>query len=430
MMMNFHLILQISCIFIAANLAKDIPRSGKLEQESAKCTRQLPAYTVISDYRLVDDAQFVLKISNITENQCKYSCSDNENKKTGKSILCASFTYYELDQICLIHIQRAKPAGRSKLKPAKGFRYYEKFCLPIDAPIECGESEFFRAQPAVLSGFATKMVRTKHLDACVGACVKENQDCKSAMFFYDSGECIINSGTASDRPDAFIEELGEKVVYFENGCVQEDQVRSQESLQEESLSVDEESQAAAESDISIDANDEREAVLTAAEVVEKPVVATNLIMGPWSPWTRCDVPNGRRMRKRDCLSPNPNKDCSHGLIETQWCINNEPEGEITTVLSTNAPHSDRTTIDTKFFGSLRSKENRQATTPSAASISNSSRNNGQWTDWSQRCQPFTPDRPCDPQWRFKIGFQTRQCLLQNNRCDGPLMRYCFIPCGK
>uniref|UniRef100_A0A915KLM4 Apple domain-containing protein n=1 Tax=Romanomermis culicivorax TaxID=13658 RepID=A0A915KLM4_ROMCU len=269
------------------------------------------------------------------------------------------------------------------------------------------------------------MVHTKHLDACVGACVKESQECKSAMFFYDSGECIINSGTASDRPDAFVEELGEKVVYFENGCIQEDQVRSQESVQDESLSVDEETQAAAGSDISI-GDDEREAVLTAAEVVEKPAVAANLIMGPWSPWTKCDVPNGRRMRKRDCLSPNPNKDCSHGLIETQWCINNEPEGEITTVLSTNAPHDTRTT-NTKFFGSLRPKEKHQ--TAPVQLISNLGENNGQWSDWSQRCQAFTPDRPCDPQWRFKIGFQTRRCLMQNNRCDGPLMRYCFIPCG-
>lgn len=46
------------------------------------------------------------------------------------------------------------------------------------------------------------------------------------MYFDEVGECILNSGSAQELSGNFKEERKERVVYFENGCILGNQVRS------------------------------------------------------------------------------------------------------------------------------------------------------------------------------------------------------------
>ena len=39
------------------------------------------------------------------------------------------------------------------------------------------------------------------------------------MYFYEEGECITNTENALTKPTAFTKEETEKVIYFQNGCM-------------------------------------------------------------------------------------------------------------------------------------------------------------------------------------------------------------------
>lgn len=40
------------------------------------------------------------------------------------------------------------------------------------------------------------------------------------MYFYDEGECITNTESAKNVPQVFVKEEKDKVIYFENACIE------------------------------------------------------------------------------------------------------------------------------------------------------------------------------------------------------------------
>jgi hypothetical protein len=195
-------------------------------QDGAICDDRIPAYMVAEGHKLAG-AENKVVLKDVEEQECKNMCTDNKDDQ-GNQVMCSSYTYNIKEKTCSIHRGKAMPVGKLELKPAPGHRYYEKFCLPEGTPADCGEAPFFRADQAVLVGFAKNVSHTKHLSVCIQACIEMSAECRSAMFFGAAGECILSVASAQDAPDVFAEEVDEEnVVYFENGCVLENQIRAQ-----------------------------------------------------------------------------------------------------------------------------------------------------------------------------------------------------------
>uniref|UniRef100_A0A0N5AQ74 Apple domain-containing protein n=1 Tax=Syphacia muris TaxID=451379 RepID=A0A0N5AQ74_9BILA len=146
-------------------------------------------------------------------------------------LLCAAFTYDPNVFQCLIHDKKSIPDGTGIIINEPGKRYSEKFCIDgqininelsfffaADLPPECGRTQFIRVQQAVIVGYAKNFSSVSSTEECAMRCLKESFPCRSAMYFYEEGECITNSESAQTVPSAFAHEDTDKVIYFQNGC--------------------------------------------------------------------------------------------------------------------------------------------------------------------------------------------------------------------
>lgn len=221
---------------------------------TAVCENKATGFFVVDNTILSTSDSIVYK--DTPEEDCLTTCSTNRDR-FGRSILCASFVYDHASFTCTIFKEKAKPEGKADVLQAVGKRYFEKVCLGGDVPMECADSQFIRADDSVLIGFARNVTLVETMEQCVEQCVKEN-DCKSAMYFYEEGECITNTESALTKPSAFAKEENEKVVYFQNGCLtkirvqQETTTTSAQSTADtdtESSEITDESDPAAEKDL-------------------------------------------------------------------------------------------------------------------------------------------------------------------------------------
>jgi hypothetical protein len=418
-------------------------------EDPTSCENRLPAYMVIDNARLQSSIDRIFE--NVTEFDCTYTCSDNHLRdKEDQRVMCASFNYIHHNKTCFVYKDKSKPNGKKEIIEKSEHRYFEKFCLPDGSPLECGESSFFRADQMIINGFAINVTRTKRLDVCLQACLELNGLCKSVMFFYEVGECIINGGAAQDSEEGLVEEKNDKVVYVENGCILKDQIKSNNGNNKLAVEKEEEivpkdsittteipKKSSAKSRIveqsttqkSINVTDDEanflidehkndkkdgeksdDKIKTSTQSVpindeekrkqEKEEEEQNEIVTVWSEWTECDRPDGRQVRRRVCRASS--KACRGKLVESRSC-------EVTTV----PPDDEDATTPT-------SKSKKITSSPSDSSPS------GAWTVWSKKCQNFPTGQLCEN--GKKVGFQTRQCLGTPFECHGPFMRYCFVPC--
>ncbi|GMT06306.1 hypothetical protein PENTCL1PPCAC_28480, partial [Pristionchus entomophagus] len=207
-------------------------RISRIESEmrSAIMLLSLAAYVAASTacpessktaYFVIDNTELIttetLEFSEFSEEECQSTCSSNVDNK-GKSIECASFAYDHVSFTCTFYVTKSLPEGKAATKQAVGKRYFEKFCLSESSVPTCAEAQFIRADDSVLIGFAANVSLVDSLEECVSTCVKEPA-CKSAMYFYEEGECITNTESALSRPASFAREDTEKVIYFQNGCL-------------------------------------------------------------------------------------------------------------------------------------------------------------------------------------------------------------------
>ncbi|KAL6722761.1 hypothetical protein Aduo_017852 [Ancylostoma duodenale] len=184
-------------------------------ENGAVCENKATGFFVVDNTILGTTDSIVYK--DTPEEDCLNTCSTNRDRY-GRSILCASFVYDHVSFTCTIFKEKAKPEGKADAVQAVGKRYFEKVCLGDAVPMECADSQFIRADDSVLIGFARNVTLVETMEQCVEQCVKE-QDCKSAMYFYEEGECITNTESALSKPSSFAKEENEKVVYFQNGCL-------------------------------------------------------------------------------------------------------------------------------------------------------------------------------------------------------------------
>ena len=121
--------------------------------------------------------------------------------------------------------ERSKPLGRSNLTTANGVNYYEKKCFA--SPRTCRNvPSFTRVPQMLLVGFAAfVMENVPSVTMCLDQCTNpppetgEKFVCKSAMYYYNEQECILNAESRHSKPDLFIPEEDDFVVdYFDINC--------------------------------------------------------------------------------------------------------------------------------------------------------------------------------------------------------------------
>ncbi|CAJ0583205.1 unnamed protein product, partial [Mesorhabditis spiculigera] len=199
-----------------ATLAAAAPSNQRVVVENgAICEGKASAFFVVDNTMMTAGDNVIYK--DFSEEECLSTCSTNRDP-FGRSILCSSFVYDHVAFTCTIYKDKSKPEGNGEKTAVQGKRYFEKFCLSSDLPMECADGRFIRSDDSVLVGFATNVSLSETLEDCVATCVRD-KGCLSAMYFYEEGECITNTESAQTRPAAFTKEDTEKVLYFSNGCL-------------------------------------------------------------------------------------------------------------------------------------------------------------------------------------------------------------------
>uniref|UniRef100_A0A915BBB7 Apple domain-containing protein n=1 Tax=Parascaris univalens TaxID=6257 RepID=A0A915BBB7_PARUN len=181
----------------------------------AICENRVSAFFVMDNRRPISGNS--LTYEDVNEEDCINMCSENRDNK-GRSILCASFTYDHAFFTCTIYRSKSSPDGDLETEAAVGKRFFEKFCIDEELPVECADSQFLRADQSVIIGYAKNVSIVESLEECATQCLKERFPCKSAMYFYEEGECITNTESALTKPSSFAREESDRVIYFHSGC--------------------------------------------------------------------------------------------------------------------------------------------------------------------------------------------------------------------
>ncbi|UMM38869.1 hypothetical protein L5515_016162 [Caenorhabditis briggsae] len=190
------------------------PVNAKSVPKKDVCDENKTHFFVIDNASLQSSDPIVYK--GTSEEECLKTCTQNRDT-FNRPIQCSSFTYDHASLSCTIHSEKSLPVGSAQIETAVGKRYFEKTCISYSLPEQCGLSQFIRVDQSVLVGYAVNMTLTDSIESCVAQCVQET-DCKSAMYFYEDGECITNKESALTKPAGFTKEENDKVIYFQNGC--------------------------------------------------------------------------------------------------------------------------------------------------------------------------------------------------------------------
>ncbi|KAE9420137.1 hypothetical protein Angca_008927, partial [Angiostrongylus cantonensis] len=157
-------------------------------------------------------------ISDVSLNVCAEACTDDADGH-----MCSSFEYDARSRECLVHADDGQPFGPSVLaKTNKSVAYFQKMCV-IGEALCSSPYAFERFPQSILIGHAMKVLNVTGLSECLSQCLATSSslstECRSVMYFYERGECIINRERRVDRPDLFVEDVQNQLVdYFENNC--------------------------------------------------------------------------------------------------------------------------------------------------------------------------------------------------------------------
>ncbi|KAL3071005.1 hypothetical protein niasHS_016203 [Heterodera schachtii] len=219
------------CLFLCSSLINaEEENMVKQEQKQmvvnrpdiAFCEGSISAFFVSANVS-VRGANASATISGSSEQQCAKYCADNRDNR-GRTLLCGSALYESDTRQCKLYRKASAPDGELKRFAENGRRYYEKFCLPDDVPMDCAFTHFARVDDHILKGYAQSTSTVPTLAECMAYCMHEREfECKSAMYFYEEGECITNVESATTAPSDFQRpEDDDKVVLIENGCMKQE----------------------------------------------------------------------------------------------------------------------------------------------------------------------------------------------------------------
>uniref|UniRef100_A0A1I7YYH6 PAN domain protein n=1 Tax=Steinernema glaseri TaxID=37863 RepID=A0A1I7YYH6_9BILA len=151
-------------------------------------------------------------IQGLTLNQCVVQCNNQAEYDAAK-------------QTCSLSAESGQPFGSSVLVQSEeeSSSFYQQICIP--SQFVCPTPYAFERYPQkVFVGQALEVIQLDGLSECLQMCLEArnrfNVDCRSAMYYYETGECILNRKTFRDAPELFSNDTQNAIVdYFENNCL-------------------------------------------------------------------------------------------------------------------------------------------------------------------------------------------------------------------
>ncbi|CAD5226983.1 unnamed protein product [Bursaphelenchus xylophilus] len=161
----------------------------------------------------------LLLLTDVTLNHCAMECTKNSN-----GVPCKTFEYNAQKQTCALKKNSAQPVGKAVLMPAtnNGLALFQQICIPTNNLCVAPYS-FERFPQKILTGHAMEVLSVKSLSQCLLECLESRErmhiDCKSVMYYYETGECIMNREQRKTAPHLFSSDTKFQLVdYFENNC--------------------------------------------------------------------------------------------------------------------------------------------------------------------------------------------------------------------
>uniref|UniRef100_A0A914BYX6 Uncharacterized protein n=1 Tax=Acrobeloides nanus TaxID=290746 RepID=A0A914BYX6_9BILA len=183
-----------------------------------ECTATNKTSYVRSEGLRIDDMPKAT-LAGITLSQCAEKCS-----LKSEGVDCHAFEYNALSQSCALTSVEGQPFGTSFLMRTHepGIAFFQQICIPTSELCD-GPYAFERFPQHVLIGSALEVKLTDGLSDCLRLCLEAkhrlNMDCRSVMFYYESGECILNRDMRQEYPNLFTNDTQYHLVdYFENNC--------------------------------------------------------------------------------------------------------------------------------------------------------------------------------------------------------------------
>ncbi|MCP9260868.1 PAN domain protein [Dirofilaria immitis] len=106
-------------------------------------------------------------------------------------------------------------------KHSEDFILLSKNCVK-SARICSSPFQFDAHEQKILVGFAREVVSAESLSLCLASCLNAFDsfgfECESVMYYPIDSECILNTEDRLDRPDLFVDELDDNVIYLDNNC--------------------------------------------------------------------------------------------------------------------------------------------------------------------------------------------------------------------
>ncbi|CAG9534827.1 unnamed protein product [Cercopithifilaria johnstoni] len=150
------------------------------------------------------------------------------NQCTSKvqGVNCTSFEYDTMQLRCVLKEDSGSlmdnNSSMSPLKTVHSTALFRQFCLPEEGI--CPLPYTFEHLPGhVLMGIANEVMQVGSVEECLSICVTAKKvieiECRSVVYYYDTGECILNNeNRATSAAMITNDTMNMRVDYFENRC--------------------------------------------------------------------------------------------------------------------------------------------------------------------------------------------------------------------
>uniref|UniRef100_A0A0K0FAY7 PAN-1 domain and Apple-like domain-containing protein n=1 Tax=Strongyloides venezuelensis TaxID=75913 RepID=A0A0K0FAY7_STRVS len=158
-----------------------------------------------------------LKFEGFTVDKCKEYCL-NVNEFNGSPAFCGSFTFNDMSETChIVYEINDRKDESDSLEITENTVFFEKSCIN-GLPKECTHETIKLYPNKILGGYAENLTVAGSIEVCFEECLKNSNYCKSFLYFPKEKECILNSMSMKDKPEAFYNEMNEDVLYGNNEC--------------------------------------------------------------------------------------------------------------------------------------------------------------------------------------------------------------------
>ncbi|EFO25116.2 hypothetical protein LOAG_03371 [Loa loa] len=163
------------------------------------------------------------RVQAVFEDLTLSQCADKCTFKV-QGVDCTSFEYDAMQLRCLLKEGSGSIMNDSMLplKTVRNVALFQQLCLPEEQI--CPSPYTFERLPGhILMGVAKEVIQVRSVEECLSMCLTAKKeieiDCRSTMYYYDTGECILNDENRATSADMITNDtMNMRVDYFENSC--------------------------------------------------------------------------------------------------------------------------------------------------------------------------------------------------------------------